>query len=365
MNYSEEDLWRDLAEAFLKVRLGKRNTRDEHNFEVNLFENLMILKEDIVNRTYSPGRGIAFIIHDPVTREIFAAPFRDRVVHHFIFNHVYEWWDKRFIYDSYSCRKDKGTLFGIRRLAHHIAQESENYTKETYIIKLDLQGYFMSLNRKMLFKRAIWGLDRQFPEKGDLYHILRFLWKQVIFDDPVKTVTMKGKESDWRDLPASKSLFCQPEGQGIVIGNLTSQLLSNIYLDQLDRFVKFHLGYDHYGRYVDDFFIVVKKEKLEQAKRDIAVIENFLSSIGLTLHPKKRRIQEMRKGVDFIGAVVYPHHIVPSKRLMKNFKKAVRGYPNNPNGDAMILSYLGQMKHLNSDKMIKKVFDEVGWRYEI
>lgn len=261
-----------LFTAYLEARKGgKRATRDEQLFELNADENLKLLRKDILNKTYRPSRSTAHIIYNPVIREIFAATFRDRVVHHLIFDTVYEWWDKRMIEDAYSCRVGKGTLYGIKRLDHHIRSVSHNYAKETYVVKLDIQGYFMSLPRRELYARAIWGLNRQFEgrEKSREYEMMKFLWQTTIFDDPIHGVRRKGDLAGWDKLPASKSLFGQPAGKGIVIGNLTSQLLSNIYLDQLDRFIVYELGYKHYGRYVDDFYIVVSAEQLARIKKKI------------------------------------------------------------------------------------------------
>ena len=217
----------ELCMAYLEARLGKRRTFDEHRFEINAMQNLLHLKQSIWDRTYKPSRGTAHIIHNPVIREIFAAPFRDRVVHHFIYDNVYEWWDRHLIYDAYSCREGKGTLAGIQRLRHHIQSASDGYREEVWVFKFDISGYFMHLPRVELYKRAIWGLDRQFgDDKNWRYDILKFLWREIIFDDPCKDVVKKGRLADWDALPADKSMFIQPPGQGIVIGNLTSQLLS-------------------------------------------------------------------------------------------------------------------------------------------
>lgn len=363
MNNFEDFLLTELFEAYLKARKGKRKTMDEHRFEMNEMENLMRLRDAIVERKYEPSRGVAFIIHDPVTREVFAAPFVDRVVHHFLFKFAIDWWDTRLIHSSYSCRVGRGTLFGIQDLAKKIRQASQNYTKPAYAIKLDLQGYFMSLEHKKLYARVCWGLDRQFPNGGELYRTLKYLWKQVIFDEPTKNVTIRGRWSDWNNLPASKSLFKQPAGRGIVIGNLTSQLLSNIYLDQLDRFVTMELGYKYYGRYVDDFFIIVPAEDYPRAHADVEKIRLYLAEeLGLTLHPKKRYEQPVEHGVAFLGSVVYPGHIVPGKRITKNFKKTAYKLATTGEGKIeSIGSYVGHLAHIDSKKLVKKVFDNLGW----
>ncbi len=359
----EEWLLVELMQAYIEARRGKRKTTDEHIFEVNEMENILNLRDSILNRTYEPSRGIAFVTRRPVIREIFAAPFRDRVVHHFLFNAVSDWWDRRLLYDCYSCRVGKGTWFGIRRAARHIRAVTDNFHKEAYVIKLDIQGYFMSLPREQLFERVVWGLDRQFPEKDKIYNVVKFLWAKIIFDDPTVGVKKRGTAKDWEDLPKSKSLFCQPPGKGIVIGNLSSQLLSNIYLDQLDRYITFELGYKHYGRYVDDFYMIVSEEDYPQAKRDVKKIEQYLRGLGLTLHPKKRYMQNVKRGMAFLGTVIYPGRIVTGKRVKRNFRQGVREVSWGLKDENTVISYLGFMKNLKGKKLTKEIFEEVGWEY--
>lgn len=354
--------------AYLEARRGgKRSTKDEQAFELNLYENLKMLREDILDKSYRPSRSTAHIIHNPVIREIFAATFRDRIVHHLIFDTVYDWWDRRFIDDSYSCRVNKGTLYGIRRLDHHIRSVSLNYKRKAYVLKLDIRGYFMSLPRAELYEKAIWGLDRQFAGRTDTreYELMRFLWYQTIFDDPIHGVRKRGNLNGWEMLPRSKSLFNQPAGKGIVIGNLTSQLLSNVYLDELDRFVVYTLGWKHYGRYVDDFYIVATEEELPRLKSDVWAIEEFLKLKQLTLHPKKRMLCESRQGVPFLGAVIYNDHIVPGRRLKQNVRIACKEVMMGMKDERTIISYLGHVKHFNGTRMLEKCFREMGWEYVV
>lgn len=377
-----EFLYRELWDAYLAARRGKRKTVDEHQFEFMVAPNILNLTDDILRRTYRPSRGVAFIIHDPVIREIVAAPFRDRVVHHFLYNVCAAWWDRRFIYDSYSCREGKGTLFGQKRLAHHIATVEQAEGDRAFVAKLDIQGYFMSLDHELLYQRVLWGLKRQFhqdsrpgplnglrcrpADRDKLERVVKFLWRQVIFDQPMKNVTVRGQRSDWKDLPSNKSLFCQPRGQGLVIGNLTSQLLSNIFLDQLDRHITQELGYRHYGRYVDDFFIVVPLARKAQLIRDIHAIEEYLYyNLRLRLHPKKRYLQVAEHGVSFVGAVVYPGRILPSPRAQQNFRRAA--YFLSAQGEGKIegiTARLGGLKHINSRRFFKREFDRLGWDYD-
>lgn len=364
-------LLKNFDQAFLDARKGKRKTRDEHHFELNRFENLKNLRDAVVEKSYHPGSSITFVVFDPMVREIFAAPFRDRVIHHFLYNMQAGWWDSRFIYDSYSCRPGKGTLFGIKRVQEMMRQASKNGQQKAYIIKLDISGYFMSLPRKKLYESVKWGLDQQFKEyKNDpngyrLYKTCTYLWKKVLFDDPVQKARKRGRLSDWNPeiLPAKKSLFAQPPGKGIVIGNQTSQLVSNIYLDKLDRFIKFELGFKYYGRYVDDFIIIVPEKEYLTTKQSVPLIENFLKTeLDLELHPKKRYFVPVSHGVEFLGARIYPHCIYPSNRLQKKINRAADGFNRDEKEIDTIISYLGLIKHYNADKFLDKLFDDYGWR---
>lgn len=190
-SYSREQLCNWLAEqlyyAFVEARKGKTKTINEQQFEENRDRELYSLAKDIIGRTYAPSRSVAFIITEPTPREIFAASFRDRVVHHFLIQQTGDFWDKRLSPRSFSCRNGKGTLYGIHHLENDIRSVSCNYTKPAWIMKIDLQGYFMSLSRQYLFKRAHWGLGRQFPKGGPLYEICQeevwpiFGWTRLCF----------------------------------------------------------------------------------------------------------------------------------------------------------------------------------------
>lgn len=361
----EEWLYAELYRAYLDARKGKRGTADEHKFELNDFTNLYNLRESIINRTYAPSRGITFLVHRPVIREIFAAPFRDRVVHHFLYNVSNDWFDSHFVESSFSCRKKKGTLYAQQTLAKHVRRATKNYTKPAFVVKIDLRGYFMSLERRKLYQLVVNGLDQQFADhKGKLYHTAKFLWHQIIFDDPTRGVKVRGSIKGWRKLPRDKSLFTKHGEHGIVIGNLTSQLMSNIMLNQLDRFITMKLGYKYYGRYVDDAYIVVPQNKKPQLLRDIKVIEKYLrEELHLTMHPKKRFAGDTKKGIEFLGAVIYEGYIVPGKRIKRNCRSAFRKCAEGRGDPDNIVSYLGHLSHINSKKFLKKAFDELGWEY--
>lgn len=349
----------------LARRGGKRKTMDTHGFEANLLENLTRLRDALWDEDYTPSRGTVHVIFDPVQREIFAAPYVDRILHHWIVGTIMKWQNDRLIYDSYSCREGKGTLFGVKRLQHHILSVSQNMKKKAYVIQLDLTGYFMHIKRDVLYDLVKSRIDRQFPKetRDKRYDILLWAVRQVIFDDPTKGVRLQGSYRDWKGLPEDKSLMMQPKDQGMVIGNYTSQTFSNIYLDPLDRFIQITLGHKHYGRYVDDFYFVVTEEELPQALRDIKAIRAFIIAFGLKFNKKKIKIVEVHQGVKFLGVVVKGFRLFPSQRLKRNFRRAVYEVAVGKRDPEVITSYLGMFSHLDAGKIIEKTFASVGWDY--
>ncbi len=356
-----------LTEAFDEARRGKLKTSDENSFEVNWIENIVNLRDAIIERRYEPGASVAFVIFEPMVREIFASQFKDRVVHHFLYDMQAEWWDRRFINESFSCRVNKGTLAAIKCAQRHMRQVSHNGKRDAMVFKGDISGYFMSLPRAKLYERVKWGLDKQFAEVMNdpigyqIYDICRFLWEMVLFDNPTDKSWKRGDRKNWdpKVLPPKKSLYCQPPGYGIVIGNLTSQLVSNIYLDQLDRYLRYTLGYVYTARYVDDFYIMVDRRDWKRLSRDIPKIEAFLrDELGLTLHPQKRYIQNVSKGMNFVGARVHLNCIYPSNRIQSHFPKALEKLICEDGDLEPVISYMGMMKHFDSYKYVKKVMEK-------
>lgn len=354
---------KELFESYFSCRKNKRNTANALAFELDYESNLIQLCKEINNGTYKIGRSIAFLVNKPVKREIFAADFKDRVVHHLIINKLNHLFEKQFIYDSYGCRVNKGTHFGIKRVDKFIRKCSLNYTKDCFILKLDIQGFFMHINKNILYNK----LEKFITQK---YHqtdkeLVLSLCKQIIFNNPTQNCIVKGKRSNWQGLPNNKSLFHSAKNCGLPIGNLTSQVFANFYMDTLDHFIKHDLGIKYYGRYVDDFIIVHSdKEYLKKIQSKLA---NFLqSTLQLTLHPKKIYLQHYSKGVKFIGAVILPNRIYIANRTKGNFYNAIQKQnaivqhrkPTREEQEALLSSlnsYLGIMKHYNSYYIRKKI----------
>ena len=236
--YNHDQLLLDLFQAYYDARRNKRNTINALNFETDYEHHVIKLHEEIINGNYQIKPSICFINYKPVQREIFAADFRDRVVHHLVYNYIAPIFDKTFINDSYSCRQGKGTHYGIKRVGKFIRSCSQNYHNDCYILKLDIKGYFMSISRDKLYEIVKSHLIKyQYTSDFDFQLVLSLI-KQIIFNDPTKNYIMKGKQSDWEGLPPSKSLFHSDNGKGFPIDNLTSQLFSNVYFNQFDNFIK-------------------------------------------------------------------------------------------------------------------------------
>ena len=359
-----ETLYYQLTLAYYQARSNKRNTQNQIAFELNFEQNLYALTTHIANRAYTPKSSIAFIVNKPVQREIFAADFTDRVVHHLLYNCIYHTIDKKLINDTYSCRKGKGTLYGINRVKKFIRSCSLNYTTDAYILKLDIKGYFMSINQQLIYDKMISFIDEEKNYKGISASTLMYLLEQTVFNNVAKNCTIKGKLTDWNGLPLDKSLFNKPLGVGLPIGNLTSQIFGNIYLNDLDHYIKHILSIKYYGRYVDDMvFIHHDKEYL---KSIIPLLQQKLAPIGLLLHPKKIYLQHYTAGLLFLGQYIKPYRTYISNRTKNNFYKAIKTINSLlvqteaipwvviKKIQTILNSYLGILNHANAFNVTKK-----------
>jgi RNA-directed DNA polymerase len=365
-NSDNPQLLLDLFRAYFDARKNKRHTANALAFEGGYEEKLFKLYREIISRRYKIGQSICFIVDKPVKREIFAADFRDRVVHHLIFNYINPIFEKHFIKDSYSCRIGKGTSEGIRRAAHFIRSCSENYQKNGWILKLDIKGYFMAMDRNILYKKIEDKLEAVKNPNFDVNLIL-YLIRAVIYNDPTGNCHVKGRREDWIGLPKSKSLFFADKGKGFPIGNLTSQLFGNIYLDDFDHFVSEEIRMKFYGRYVDDMvFVHADKEFLKAVV--LKAGEYLRNELKLGLHPKKIYLQPLAKGIGFLGTFIKPWRIYIGKKTKENFYEKAgewnrqaeksRGFKCKEDAGkfiACVNSYLGIMKHYETYKLRKKI----------
>ena len=364
---TREQLLLDLLVAYKDARRHKRRKRLPLEFEMDMELRLVELRDELWERRYRPGRSTCFIVDEPKKREIFAAEFRDRVVHHLYYNYTAPLYERTFIADSYSCRRKKGTHYGVRRLVHHLRSCSGNYRHRCYVLKCDIRGYFMNIDRHRLLEISNGVLDRmaghysdelgrRWIEKID-YGLVRYLNGVIILNDPLEDCLIKGRAADWDGLPASKSLFTTRSGCGLPIGNLTSQLFSNVYMNRLDQFVKRQCGQRHYGRYVDDAYIVSRDR--DGLCRLRGLIAGFLErELGLELHPDKTAVVDSALGVGFLGVYVKPYRNYicnGSKRRMKRKIMAI-GSGKDRNVVHSVNSYLGILRHVSSYRLRRRMF---------
>jgi len=312
----------DLFKAYYNARKNKRKSPDCLLFEMDYEKNLFQLYQEIINNQYNISRSLCFVSFNPMQREIFAGNFRDRIIHHLIYNALSPFFERLFIYDDYSCRLEKGVSLGIRRLDHFIRACSKNYSQDCWVLKLDVKGYFMSIDKKILYQKVKEVVNRFNGQLGIDRELLLSLVVLNISHDPTKHCYIKGVREDWIGLPKTKSLFFAKKGKGLPIGNLTSQLFGNVYLNDFDHFVKDKLRCKYYGRYVDDM-VFVHQDK-EYLKSLIPRISNYLKrELELEIHPKKIYLQHFTKGVSFLGVIIKPYRTYVGQRNKRSFYKQI------------------------------------------
>lgn len=370
---TKEQLLYDLYNAFECAKRHKSKRDYVLNFESDLHKNLSELCNDLWNRTYKPNPSVCFVISEPKKREIFAAHFRDRIVHHLFYNYSYNLFNNTFIEDSYSCRIGKGTHYGIKRLENHIKSCSDLWKKKTYVLKMDIRGYFIHINRLKLLKISSDSLNKMRFHKihknanlkwDDIldFNFIQYLNEVIILNDPAINCIKKSPDEAWLGLPKSKSLFFTEENCGLPIGNLTSQLMSNVYLNVFDQYMKRVLKCKHYGRYVDDSYVVSNdKEFLKQV---ILKAKYFLKSeLGLELHMGKTKIINVNYGIEFLGGYIKPFRTYISNKTLKRaecklYVFNVKG-TYNKNIYGMVNSYLGMFSHYDSNHVKYKLFSKI------
>ena len=337
-----------MLEAYYDCRRSKRRTASAIVYEMNYESNLIALRDRINTRTYQPGKSICFVVTRPRYREVFAASFEDRIVHHYIALRLEPLFELVFSPRTFNCRKGKGQLYGVKMLEADIKEASNNYTTDCYIMKLDLQGFFMSIDKSMLARMIDKFIVKYY--KGNDIDDLRYLCQVVVLHCPEKNCERHSPREMWGHLPANKSLFTNGEGKGVAIGNLFAQLFANFLLNELDWYIE-ELGIKHHGRYVDDFYCIHKDKQVLLSA--VPKIRAKLAELGLSLNPKKFYFQHYTKGVEFTGAVVKPYRTYCCNRVLTNFIAAVRKLNRSKNIDDVthavcsINSYLGLLRQSN------------------
>ena len=297
--YAEICSYINLELAFKMARKGKTQKEYVIEFEKNLKENLLQLRAELLFHIYKPEPLKTFILKDPKTRRISKANFRDRVVHHALFNIIEPIFDRRFIYDSYANRKGKGALKAIERFDSFKRKVSKNNTSSCFVLKADIKHYFDEVNHEILINI----IRKKVNDGGAIWLITRIL----------------------------SNYSLEQNGKSMPLGNLTSQFFANVYLNELDQFVKHKLRAKYYIRYVDDFVILeYDKEKLEFYKEQI---DEFLKNkLKLQLHKDKSQIHKLGESINFLGFRVFYHHKLLKKSNLRKMNNSIHllqeGYRN-------------------------------------
>lgn len=311
--------WENLVAAYLEARKGKRQSQEVAAFDVDAFANLVNIHEHLLRGTWRPGVARRFWVRDPKWREITAPPFPDRIVHHAIVRIIEPLFERRFIHDSYACRRGKGTHAAVRRTQSFLRGAVRTWSRP-YIVKVDVKSYFASIDHDVLMER----ISRVIRDQATL-HLLRTIFAGYGFDG----------------------------GVGLPVGALTSQLAANIMLDAVDHAIKDDLGVRRYVRYMDDMVAVVKDK--ESAKALLNKIEGLLASMRLRINPKSG-IYPVGCGVDFCGYRIRDTHIRPRKRCLRAWKTrfaALRRRYNTGRASLSrcrqyVMSFLAVMRHANA-----------------
>lgn len=296
---ADPNLFELLVQAYLDCRHTKRNTTSAQAFEARLEHHLYTLHAELAAGTYTPGRSICFVVTRPRPREVWAAEFRDRVVHHLLYNQVAPRFYASFIANSCACIPGRGTLYAAQQLEHSVRAVSHNWARPAHYLKCDLANFFVAIDKHVLRAQ----LARRIADPVEAWWLR--LTDTVLMHDPRTDVELRSPQHLLRLVPPHKSLFNAPADTGLPIGNLSSQFFANVHLDALDQRVKHQLKVRHYVRYVDDF--VLLHESREHLSAALADVEAWLpANLGARLNPRKTILQPIDRGIDFVGHVVKP-----------------------------------------------------------
>ncbi len=303
---------------------GKKKKSDVILFQAKLMDNIFELHQVLTSKTYCHGGYRSFNISDPKPRNIHKASVRDRLLHHLLYQELYPYFERQFIHDSYSCRLEKGTHKAIRQFERMARKASRNNTRTCWVLKCDIKKFFANID----------------------HVVLKEIFAKYIKDKDV--LWLLGRVIDSFNTPGR-------QGAGLPLGNLTSQLFVNIYMNEFDQFVKRKLKAKYYIRYADDF-VVLSTDK-EWLCRQIPEITEFLGNqLKLSLHPDKVFIKTSASGVDFLGWVNFPHHRVMRTATKKRMMRRIKNHPT----DETLQSYLGLLTHGNAYRLQEKAINIYG-----
>ena len=328
----------NLFAAWDEFRVGKMSKYDVQVFARTIETRLFELHRDLAVRKYRHAAYSAFRITDPKQRLIHKAVVRDRIVHHALFSVLNPIFEPTFIAHSFSCRVGKGTHKGVTVVEQILRSVSCNNTRPCFVLKCDISKFFASVDHSVLLRVV----ERRVRDERALE-----LVREII-------------SSFYSDF--SNTFDCK----GLPLGNLTSQLFANIYMNEFDQFVKHKLHIQHYARYTDDF-VIVSSDRL-YLENLIPELQDFLTKkLGLQLHPHKTIIRKYSQGVDFLGYILFPYHrLVRSttkRRMLARFSERVDEYANGTISETQLRqvasSYLGVLSHAHTHTLSEKIKNDL------
>lgn len=348
-----------LFEAYLDCRRRKSRTINCVKFTLDYETRLLDMVEAINDKTYRPTRSICFVVTRPKYREVFAADFADRIIHHWIRLRLEPLMELAFNDRTFNCRQGKGTLNGVYQLERDIKECSENYTKDCYAMRVDIQSFFMSISKQEIEKIVDDFIVERY--KKDDVDDLRWLCHVVLSNHPEENCIKQSSEELWSMLPPNKSLFTNDYDCGMPIGNLPSQMFANFLLNDVDWMIDEITPY--HGRYVDDIFAVHQDR---QVLLDLVPkIRKALWNHGLKLSRDKFYIQHYSKGISFTGAIIKPGRKYPMNHTVDSFEASVLRLNKCKNLEqiekalASVNSYLGLMIHYDSYAIRRNILSEI------
>lgn len=303
----------DLYQAYYDCRKNKRNTINAIEFEQDLETNIINLYNDLLLWEYKIGTSICFISRYPKPREIFAANFRDRVVHHLVYNKLESIFAKTFVYDSAASQIWKWVLFAQNRLYWHMQSVTNNFSNKAYYLQMDMKNFFPSISKDILEKL----LSSNIPD-----WFYKNLTLQILWHNPTLDFIFRWDKNLYTKIPKSKSLFFTDKNRWLPIGNLTSQFFANIYLNLLDNYIKRELKCKYYTRYVDDFIILsTDKDQLKILREKIKIFT--MQNLDIQVHPNKIIMQSIDQGINYVGAILKPYLRYTRNRTYWNFQRVL------------------------------------------
>lgn len=343
----------EIFQAYFDCRRNKRNTRIAVAFEQGLERNLMRLHRELNAGTYRIGRSVCFVVTQPKYREVWAANFRDRIVHHVLYNRIADRFYRRFIHDSYACIPGRGVLFGAGRIHQHMRSATQNWQQPAWFLQADIANFFVSIDKAILEQLVIEHVPK--PE-------LQALTSQIIWHDPSRNPIQNSPNYLFRCVPRHKSLFRCGNHRGLPIGNLSSQFFANVYMNALDQHVKRDLKVRWYGRYVDDVVLIGHDPSALNDAFDR--MQTFAADrLRMQFHPNKTVRNTCDKGINFCGHILKPHRKYVRARTARAMRAAARDPERSTDPErwtARINSYLGHCRHAHTWRLRKQLAIDTG-----